>query len=647
MPEDLQPSAPSPPSVESQTILTDQSAADVRRLLRGLSATARAAASAGAVGSFRVRLAQLGPGPGLSADEVAQLDEEAFGLGLAGIEHGRLADAAAPPEPADAAAPAEPAEGAAGPARFLEAHDRLARTGSADLTLLLDADAHPSPGMLTALLGAMRTDVGVVGARLLPVAGPVAYDRRTGEVDEVGAACALVRRSLLSGLGGEALGSAGALSGPGENGRPGSSLGQRGRSAGSKIVLAPRAAVFVDRGVASWAGPDGPLDTGRHRLRADPEGSQVPAAFVAEAAAEAAQARAAATPLEALAARVGAVVPAAAGQAGPGRSGDAPAGDAPGLSVVVRTQGDRLPLLGDALACLAAQHSEDVEVLVVLHHEDESRLAPVIELVGRHDHAFAARVRVERVAGGGRSRPLNAGLDLATGAYVAFLDDDDVVAANWAEAFLEGARAHPGRVIRSRCATRRVRRLGPHAIADHEPVGEVELPYDATFDYVWHLRLNSSPICSIALPRATLEAFALRFDESLPVIEDWDLLMRVAQLTGVADTGEVTSIYHLWEGAGTSRALHEREVWHATWLELLARWDRDALLLPPGSVVGLVDGGAFPEMLAEYWRIRGDLERTRERLAAVEGAAWWKLTAPPRWMVTRLKTARRRSGGQG
>lgn len=303
-------------------------------------------------------------------------------------------------------------------------------------------------------------------------------------------------------------------------------------------------------------------------------------------------------------------------------------------------------LLEDALTCLAAQTSEDVEVLVVLHHDDAAALGPVHDLLARYEEGFVARTRVERVSGGGRSRPLNAGLDLARGRYVAFLDDDDVVAASWADAFLRGAEARPGRIIRSRCAARRVRHLEGSAIADHEPVGEVELPYDEVFDYVWHLRVNSSPICSIALPLDELRAFDLRFDEALPVVEDWDLLMRAAQLTGVVDTGEVTSVYHHWEGSGTSRALHEREVWLATWLELLARWDGQALLLPPGSVVGLVDGSAFPEMLAEYWRIRGDLELARERLAAVEGAAWWRLTAPPRWAITRVREAveRRRAG---
>lgn len=596
-----------PPAAQSLTILADRSLGDVRRMLRGLSSASRAASAAGLLGPVSARLGTLGPGGRLAPPDVTALAAEAHDLGLAGLE-------VVPLEVGD----------------HRRGLDQLAAGSSADLLLLLDAAAHPAPGLLVGLLGALADGrVGVIGPRRLPVAAPVRYDRRTGDVPTVPTAVCLARRAAVEAAGG--------LGPPGD--AADEAFAHRVRAAGWRVVEAPRAAVFLDPGVGGWAGPDGPAERGRHRLRADPEASEVPASFVADAARAARRARSAARPVEAFASRAGLGV-----EGGPAA---APPGPRPALSVVVRTQGRRMPLLEDALTCLAGQTHDDFEVLVVVHDDDEAVARAVAELVGRFDATFVARSRVERVEGGGRSRPLNVGLDLARGAYVAFLDDDDVVAATWAEAFAAGAAEAPGRIIRSRCATRALRRLAPSALADHEPVGEVELPYDATFDYVWHLRLNSTPICSVALPLDELRARGLRFDEALPVVEDWDLLMRAAQLTGVHDTGEVTSIYHHWEGAGTSRALHEHETWRATWLELLGRWDREPLLLPPGSVVGLVDGGAFPEMLAEYWRIRGELERARERLAAVEGATWWKLTAPPRWAITRLKGARRPRGGTG
>jgi len=44
-------------------------------------------------------------------------------------------------------------------------------------------------------------------------------------------------------------------------------------------------------------------------------------------------------------------------------------------------------------------------------------------------------LRTLKVEGGGRARPLNAGLEAATGDYVCFLDDDDLVTPDWLAAF--------------------------------------------------------------------------------------------------------------------------------------------------------------------------------------------------------------------
>ncbi len=109
------------------------------------------------------------------------------------------------------------------------------------------------------------------------------------------------------------------------------------------------------------------------------------------------------------------------------------------------------------MTCLAAQTSDDFEVIVLVHSSDPRHREATDDLVAMFAPAFADRVRVTAVTGGGRSRPLNVGIDLAEGRYVAFLDDDDVVTADWVERFLEGARAHPGTVVRASCFVRQIR----------------------------------------------------------------------------------------------------------------------------------------------------------------------------------------------
>ena len=117
-------------------------------------------------------------------------------------------------------------------------------------------------------------------------------------------------------------------------------------------------------------------------------------------------------------------------------------------------------MLAEALTCLAAQTLEDLEVIVLVQGDD-SIVESTRAVVGSFEDDFISRVRVEQVRGDNRSAPLNAGLALARGRYVAFLDEDDLVTADWAQRFAEGAARAPGKLVRSVCDVRVVRKANP------------------------------------------------------------------------------------------------------------------------------------------------------------------------------------------
>ena len=148
------------------------------------------------------------------------------------------------------------------------------------------------------------------------------------------------------------------------------------------------------------------------------------------------------------------------------------------------------------------------------------------ELLGEFHYHLGSRVHVHQVLDGGRARPLNVGLQRAAGRYVAFLDDDDLVTADWVEVFRRGALAKPGRVVRSVCVQQDV-----SSRSDDDPGYEVRSgfrsPYAPEFDFIHHLVMNQTPIHAFAVPRQTLDVLGIRFDESLPVLEDWDFLLQV------------------------------------------------------------------------------------------------------------------------
>ncbi|MFZ2113275.1 MAG: glycosyltransferase [Solirubrobacteraceae bacterium] len=288
------------------------------------------------------------------------------------------------------------------------------------------------------------------------------------------------------------------------------------------------------------------------------------------------------------------------------------------LAVVVRTQGKRNSRLRDALTCLAAQTTDNVEVLLMVHSDDEEpALREVKALVADFDPHFSSRVRVLHVSGGRRARPLNAALARLKADYVAFLDDDDLVMADWVESFVDAAG--DGAIVRSSVAVREVSK--PEEDSHCHPYvvhSALQFRYKPDFDRLQHVWRNETPICTFAVPRSLIETIDLRFDEDLPVLEDWDFLMRAVAYASVRDTHKVTSVYQMWRSGESSASLHEVDLWQATQRVLQDRMSLKPLVLPTGSADRLAK---MCEQLAEHVSICGQLEATRHEVDLLRNEA--------------------------
>ena len=205
----------------------------------------------------------------------------------------------------------------------------------------------------------------------------------------------------------------------------------------------------------------------------------------------------------------------------------APTQERPFLSVLVRTQGKRSHTFVETLLSLAAQECADFEVLVLCHDVDKAERARIDETIDEFHPAFSERVRVVEVCGGGRSRPLNVGAAEAVGRYLAVLDDDDVALGNWVGELRALAEGHPGMVVRIGVAEQWVTEL-PGAWDNetgYEPVDRPRCPYPMHFDLLEHLDENHTPPSGFAVPRSLVTDLGQGWDESLPVYEDWDILL--------------------------------------------------------------------------------------------------------------------------
>ena len=292
-----------------------------------------------------------------------------------------------------------------------------------------------------------------------------------------------------------------------------------------------------------------------------------------------------------------------------------PAPAEPTFTVVVRTQGRRRRSLTEALQSLAAQTWTRFGTIVAVHADAE--VVASVE-AGLEDAAASgatpADCRVLHVEGGGtRAKPLNAGLEIADGDYVCFLDDDDLAEPDWLAVFAKAAADAPGQVIRARTA--RQAWLTEGTEEPRTPAGPVEYVYPATFDPLAHFSYSETPICSLALPRAALDSLGLRFDEDLTVCEDWDLLVRASQLLGVHCVDEVTSLYRRSDSANSETEAN-RQDWFRNRARVIDKLARHPLVLDGSEAHRLADarfeyGGGPSKRLENI--------RTRELLAALPG----------------------------
>lgn len=253
------------------------------------------------------------------------------------------------------------------------------------------------------------------------------------------------------------------------------------------------------------------------------------------------------------------------------------------LSIIMRTQGKRKLELEEALLSVYGQCDQDYELLLMGHNLDDEGKENVDKIIDETPKDLRDKIRYIDVIGGTRTTPLIRGFEEARGQYVAILDDDDIVFDNWVEVFHNLSKDNNGRILHSYCAKQNWSRIkNPAGGYSLRATGPFEKLYYKDFDEVYQLSSNSCPIHTLAFPKSGYEKLGIRFDEGLNVVEDWDFLMRMSMLTGVANAQAITCIYRIWENSENSASLHAQSEWDEARKTIIGKLSASPVLLSAG-----------------------------------------------------------------
>lgn len=197
------------------------------------------------------------------------------------------------------------------------------------------------------------------------------------------------------------------------------------------------------------------------------------------------------------------------------------------LSVIIRShKEERLPFLDEALFSLAIQYWQNLEVVVALQNGTEKFKYEVNKLIEKQPFHKDCKFQVHNVeippGVDGRSTLINHGIKNATGRYLAFLDDDDVVYQHGYKTLIEQLVAGEAVIAAGGCRTAKVKKdFGNWYIQAKET------PFIWGRNRLDLLKDNFIPIHSYVIDRTRVDESDLYFDDELPPLEDYDFLLRL------------------------------------------------------------------------------------------------------------------------
>lgn len=223
--------------------------------------------------------------------------------------------------------------------------------------------------------------------------------------------------------------------------------------------------------------------------------------------------------------------------------------DTPSVSIIIPAYNASAHIV-ETLESVFAQHYEPMEIIVV----DDGSSDGTAELVAK---AYPS-VRVIRKQNGGAASARNAGIRIATGDYIAFLDADDFWLPGKLHAQYRYFQAHPE--VRLLCTDFAVWRANEHgffappstlAIDDSICDDEIDVTRSG---WLYHKLLMDCTVwtSTVMMHRSLVEEVG-EFDESLRLGQDYDYWLRASRTTPIGTLQRPFAFYRQHPESATKR----------------------------------------------------------------------------------------------
>jgi GT2 family glycosyltransferase len=211
----------------------------------------------------------------------------------------------------------------------------------------------------------------------------------------------------------------------------------------------------------------------------------------------------------------------------------------PSVSIVTRTMPGRYWRLIEAIASVLTQTYPNIQHVVIEDQGDGAQ-----EIVDRVRELYGANICFGRSSTGGRTAVGNAGLKMATGDFILFLDDDDLLFPDHVETLVQTLINNPTSIGSYSLAWLVRTQVDDEAKTYHEHSHEVVPSHRLPYERRRLLIENIASIQSFLFRRIAYEKCG-GFHEDLDLLEDWNLWCRYSSLGDFAFCEKLTSLYRV------------------------------------------------------------------------------------------------------